>query len=169
MFFLLRTPLTVISADDLHARIDRCRAEGRTACPGVSHSWWLYIHLGRCQRSTAMQQCCQFVDCCCSSVKASCSENTRAVWSSPAVTNHSLQQHKQQHLLILLLLVTVTTTPTATTTTTDTCITTTTSHLDNNYTRHRASTSTCWHFAFSTVVMATKPVHWLQIRATVHN
>jgi len=35
-------------------------------------------------------------------------------------------------------------------------------------TRHRASTSTRWHFAFG-VVIATKPAHRLRIRPIVHN
>jgi len=36
-------------------------------------------------------------------------------------------------------------------------------------TRHRASTSIRWHFAFAYVVTAMKPVHRLQIRPIVHN
>ena len=36
--------------------------------------------------------------------------------------------------------------------------------LSKETTRHRASTSSRWHFAFGTVVIATKPMHRLQIR-----
>jgi len=39
----------------------------------------------------------------------------------------------------------------------------------NDLTRHRASTSTRWHFAFGSVVIATKPMHQLQICPIVHN
>ena len=39
-----------------------------------------------------------------------------------------------------------------------------------NVARHRASTSTRWHFAFGAMLSwQQKPVHWLQIRPIVHN
>jgi len=39
-----------------------------------------------------------------------------------------------------------------------------------NVTRHRASTSTRWHFAYSAMLSKrTKPVHRLQIRPIMHN
>jgi len=41
--------------------------------------------------------------------------------------------------------------------------------LPTSLTRHRASTSTRWHFAFRYVAIATQPLHWLQIRPIVHN